>query len=111
MALPYLKCLISPLPLLPGVWYVKTTYRKSWPGNIFQLLTLTFNPCISVKWDHLSTKALYLPYFSYITDPKAEDNSCSSGLVCNTFNKSHLNSFILLVFPHVANFTILTLNV
>ena len=28
----------------------------------------------------------------------------SKALTYYTFNKSHLNSFILLVFPHVANF-------
>ena len=30
-----------------------------------------FDPFFNVKWGHLTTKALYLPYFSYITDPKA----------------------------------------
>ena len=81
MALPCVKCLISPLSLLLGVWNVKTAYRKSWPGNLFQLRTLTFDPFFSVKWDHLTTKALYLPFLSYITDPKVEDNRCGSGLV------------------------------
>ena len=52
---------ISPLSLLLGVCNVKTNYGKSWPGNLFQLLTLTFDPFFNVKWGHLSTKALYLP--------------------------------------------------
>ena len=68
MGLPYLKGRISPLSLLLGVWNVKTTYRKSWPGNLFQLLTLTFDLFFSVKWDNLTTKALYLPYFCNITE-------------------------------------------
>ena len=42
-------------------WNVKTTKRKSWPGNLFQLLTLTFDPFFSVKWGHLIAKALHLP--------------------------------------------------
>ena len=60
---------------------MKTTNRKSWPGNLFQFLTLTFDPFFSVKCGHRTTKALYLPYFSYITDPKAGDNRCGSGRV------------------------------
>ena len=56
-----LKGLISPLSLQLGVWNVKTTYRKSWPGNLFQLLTLTFDPIFSVKWGRLTTQGLYLP--------------------------------------------------
>ena len=42
-----------------------------------------FDPFFSVKRGHLTTKALYLPYFSYITDPKAGDNCCDSGLIFN----------------------------
>ena len=38
------KGLISPLSLLLGVWNVKTTCRKSWPGNLFQMLNLTSDP-------------------------------------------------------------------
>ena len=60
---------------------MKTTYRKSRPGNLFQLLILTFELFFSVNWGHLTTKALYLPWFLYMTDPKAGDNRCSSGLV------------------------------
>ena len=44
---------IAPLPLLLGVRNVKTTCRKSWPGNLFQLLTLTFDPFFNVNWGHL----------------------------------------------------------
>ena len=29
---------------------MKTTCRKSWPGNLFQVLNLTFDPCFKVKW-------------------------------------------------------------
>ena len=28
---------------------MKTTYRKSWPGNHFQVLNSTFEPCFKVK--------------------------------------------------------------
>ena len=40
-----LKGLISPLPLLLWVWDMKTICRKSRPGNIFQMLNLTFDQC------------------------------------------------------------------
>ena len=40
-----------------------------------------FDPFFSVKWGHLTAKALYLPYFSYITDPKTGDNRCGSDLI------------------------------
>ena len=55
-----LKGLISPLSFLLGVPNVKTTYTKSKPETLFQLLTFTFNPFINVKWGYLTTKALYL---------------------------------------------------
>ena len=29
---------------------MKTTCRKSWPGNLFQVLNLSFDPCFKVKW-------------------------------------------------------------
>ena len=35
MVLSYQKGLTSPLPLLLGFRNVKTTYRKSWPENLF----------------------------------------------------------------------------
>ena len=64
------------ISLLLGVWNVKTTYRKSWPGNLFQLLTVIFDPFFSVKWDHLTTKALYLlPYYPIF------NHSCHSAAV------------------------------
>ena len=81
MGLSYEKGLISPLSLLLQVWNVKTTYRKSCLGNLFQLLTLSFDLFFSVKWGHLTTKDLYLPLFSIITDPKAGDSHCSSSLI------------------------------
>ena len=45
-----LKDLISLLPMLLGVRNVKTTCKKSWPGSLFQLLHLIFNPCFKFKW-------------------------------------------------------------
>ena len=57
---PIKKGLISPLSLLLGAPNVKTTYTKSRPETIFQLLTFTFDPFFNVKWDCLTTKALYL---------------------------------------------------
>ena len=41
---PIKKALISPLSLLLRLPNVKTTYRKSWPETLFQLLTFTFDP-------------------------------------------------------------------
>ena len=60
---------------------MKTTCRKSWAGNLFQLLNLTFDPCFNVMWGYPTTKAFHLLYFSIITDSKAGDNRCGSGLV------------------------------
>ena len=81
MGLSYLKDLISSLSSLLGVPNVKTSYRKSWPETLFLLLTFTFDPFLNVKWGYLTTKALYLLYFSIITDPQAGDSRCSSCLV------------------------------
>ena len=53
---PYISLIIA-----TRVWNVKATYRKSWPGNLFQLLTLTFDPFSRVKWGHITTNTLYLP--------------------------------------------------
>ena len=33
---------------------VKTTHRKSWPGTLCKVLTLTLDPCFKVKWGHTS---------------------------------------------------------
>ena len=44
-----LKGLISPQILLLEVLNVKTTCGKSWPGNLFQVLNLTFDSCFKVK--------------------------------------------------------------
>ena len=57
--------------------------KKSWPETLFQLLTFTFDSFFNVKWGYLTTKALYLIQFSIITDSKAGDNHCGSGLVLN----------------------------
>ena len=51
---------LYPLSLLLGVPKVKTTYTKSRPETIFQLLTFTFDPFFNVKWGYLTTKALCL---------------------------------------------------
>ena len=40
-----------------------------------------FDPFFNVKWGYLTTKALYSLLFSTITDSKAGDNRCGSGLV------------------------------
>ena len=42
---------------------MKTTCRKSWPGNLFQVLNLTFDPCLKVKWRHYTITSLFLPYY------------------------------------------------
>ena len=42
---------------------VKTTRRKSWPGNLFQVLNLTFDPCVKVKWGHQTKMSLFLTYY------------------------------------------------
>ena len=56
-----LKRPISPLILLLEVWNVKTTCRKSWPGNHFQMLNLMFDPCFKVKCcRHTKTSSLLL---------------------------------------------------
>ena len=44
------------------------------------MVTTTFDPFFSVKWGHLTTKALYAPYVSIITDPKAGDNHFGSSM-------------------------------
>ena len=48
---------------------MKTTCRKSWPTNLFQVLNLTFDPCFQVKWGN-HTK---IPYFSLIICAMASD--------------------------------------
>ena len=59
----YLEGLIYPLPLLLGVQKVKTSYRKSWPENLLQVLNLTFDPSFKVKLGHHTKTSLYLPYY------------------------------------------------
>ena len=40
---------------------MKTTCRKSWPGNLFQILNLTCDPCFKVKWGHHTNITLISP--------------------------------------------------
>ena len=70
------------------------TYKKSWPGNLCQLPTLTFDPSFSVKWGYLTTTALYCLYFSYVTDTKAGDNCCDSSHVISETMKPTLIYFV-----------------
>ena len=42
---------------------VKTTCRKLWPGILFQVLNLTFDPCYKVKSGHHTKKSLFLPFY------------------------------------------------
>ena len=39
------------------------TCRKSWPGNLFQVLNWTFDPCFKVKWGHHIKTSLFLPFY------------------------------------------------
>ena len=57
---------ISPNIALMGVRNVKTTCTKSWPGNLFHVLNLTFDPCFKVV-------TLKRPYFSRIIGAVASD--------------------------------------
>ena len=40
----------------------ETTCRKLWPGNLFQVLNLAFDPCFKVKSGH-HTKTTYFSHF------------------------------------------------
>ena len=40
----------SPLSWVLGVDNMKTTCRKSWPANLWQVTNLTFDQCFNVKW-------------------------------------------------------------
>ena len=84
---------------------MKTTYRKSWPGNLFQLLTLTFDPFFSANFGHLTTKALYLTLSSDITDPEAVNKCCSSGLVL------HYNIHIIVYIKCLMEYTVRYCNI
>ena len=54
---PIKKAFFSQILLLE-VWNVKTTCRKSWPGNLFQVLSLTpasrLNGVVTLKRPHFS---------------------------------------------------------
>ena len=41
---------------------MKTTSRKSWAVNPFQVSKLTFDPCFKVHLCHCTKKSLYIPY-------------------------------------------------
>ena len=85
---------------------MKTTYTKSRPETIFQLLTFTFDPFFNVKWGYLTTKALYLLYFSIITDSKAGDSRCGSGLVYSYNGNQVISELELRNYPTQALITI-----
>ena len=74
---------------------MKTTYTKSRPETIFQLLTFTFDPFFNVKWGYLTTKTLCLLWFSIITDSKVGDNRCGSGLVFTSVVRKRTQKQIL----------------
>ena len=48
---------------------MKTTSRKSWPGNLFQVLNLTFDLCFKVN----GVGTLKHPYFSLIIGAMASE--------------------------------------
>ena len=48
---------------------MKTTCRKSWPGNLFQVLNLTFDPASRLN----EVVTLKRPYFSLIIGAMASD--------------------------------------
>ena len=41
----------------------ETICRKSRPGNLSQVLNLTFDPCLKAKWDRHTKTSLYLAYY------------------------------------------------
>ena len=41
---------------------MKTSCRKSWCGNLFKVLNLTFDLSFKVKWGCHTKMSLYLPY-------------------------------------------------
>ena len=47
---PNLKVLITHLLLVLEVCNVKSTYRKSWAGNLLMWLHLALDPSVKVKW-------------------------------------------------------------
>ena len=49
MRIANLKVLITRLLLVLEVWDGKTTYRKSWAGNLLLWSDLTLNPSFKVK--------------------------------------------------------------
>ena len=57
--------------LLLEVQNVKTTCRKSWPGNLSPELNFTFDPCFKVKWGHHTKMSLLVLWLQSIkTDPQ-----------------------------------------
>ena len=65
------------LTIAPRVWDVKTISSKSRPGNVSQLLNLTFDPCFKVKWGH----------HTIIISARASEckNSPWEAMVCKSF--------------------------
>ena len=104
--------LITCLLLVLEIWDGNSTYRKSWAGNHLAWSDLTLDPFFKVKRGQPNLKVLitrlllvlevlvHCLYGGY----NLHRFSDALGLVYYTFNKSHRNSFILLVFSHVANF-------
>ena len=48
---------------------MKNTCRKSWPGNLFQMLNLTFDPSFKVIWGHY----IKSPYFCLVIGAMASE--------------------------------------
>ena len=42
---------------------LKTSSKKSWTLNLWQVSIFTFNPCFKVMWDHHTKTAFYLKYY------------------------------------------------
>ena len=71
------------LTIAPRGWECETTCRNSWPGNLFQVLNLTFDSCFKVKLVHHSKR----PYISLIIGSTASEckNSPLEGLAFKCF--------------------------
>ena len=74
---------MSPLVLVLGVQNVKTTYGKSWPGNLLQVLNLTNGLYFKVKLGHHTKKTSYL----LITGPRTlkGENNLQVIMACESF--------------------------
>ena len=74
---------------------MKTTYRKSWPETLFQLLTFTFDPFFNVKW------VILLPLT--LGGPGVDPTLVLAGL------KASLKFLVL--FGHVLSFSLVKLEI